>query len=99
MRFCGDGFHSREMCFLRHVILEGCLKIGQVQRLLGFKVQVVQGTIGIDVYLRPLIEELKELWAERIDTYDSLRKKSFVNHVIEVTLKDIEFQATLKDIC
>lgn len=31
----------------------------------------------IDVYLRPLIEELKELWAEGADTYDSFKKETF----------------------
>lgn len=31
----------------------------------------------IDVYLRPLIDELKELWEEGVDTYDSSRNEMF----------------------
>ncbi|XP_077249194.1 uncharacterized protein LOC143888641 [Tasmannia lanceolata] len=32
---------------------------------------------AIDVYLQPLIEELKELWVHGVDTYDHSRKESF----------------------
>lgn len=31
----------------------------------------------IDVYLRPLIDELKELWEHGVDTYDSVTKEIF----------------------
>ena len=35
-------------------------------------------TQGIDVYLQPLIEELKTLWYEGVETYDiSKKKKNF----------------------
>lgn len=34
----------------------------------------------IDVYLRPLIDELKELWEEGLDTYDSSRDEMFKMH-------------------
>ncbi|XP_059654530.1 uncharacterized protein LOC132301279 isoform X1 [Cornus florida] len=34
----------------------------------------------IDVYLQPLIEELKELWVEGVDTYDTSRKGMFRMH-------------------
>ena len=34
----------------------------------------------IDVYLQPLIEELKELWTDGIDTYDVSKKKTFSLH-------------------
>lgn len=30
----------------------------------------------IDIYMQPLIEELKQLWAG-VETYDVLRKKNF----------------------
>ncbi|XP_077232589.1 uncharacterized protein LOC143869927 [Tasmannia lanceolata] len=32
---------------------------------------------AIDVYLQPLIEELKELWVDGVDTYDHSRKETF----------------------
>ncbi|KAA0032834.1 uncharacterized protein E5676_scaffold359G00110 [Cucumis melo var. makuwa] len=35
----------------------------------------------IDVYLQPLIEELKELWTFRVHTYDSLTSQLFQLHV------------------
>ena len=35
----------------------------------------------IDVYLQPLIKELKELWTNDIDTYDVSEKKTFSLHV------------------
>lgn len=34
----------------------------------------------IDVYLQPLIEELKELWTNGIDTYDVSKKETFRLH-------------------
>ena len=34
-------------------------------------------TQGIDVYLQPLIEELKKLWYEGVETYDVSKKKNF----------------------
>ena len=34
-------------------------------------------TQGIDVYLQPLIEELKTLWNEGVETYDISRKRNF----------------------
>lgn len=35
----------------------------------------------IDVYLRPLIDELKELWEDGIQTYDASNEQSFRMHV------------------
>ncbi|KAL2922688.1 Cadherin EGF LAG seven-pass G-type receptor 1 [Bienertia sinuspersici] len=32
---------------------------------------------NIDVYLRPLIEELKDLWKNGVETYDAFRKENF----------------------
>lgn len=32
---------------------------------------------NIDVYLRPLIDELKSLWDEGIPTYDAFKKETF----------------------
>ena len=34
-------------------------------------------TQGIDVYLQPLIEELKKLWNDGVETYDVSTKKKF----------------------
>ncbi|XP_059671020.1 uncharacterized protein LOC132316559 [Cornus florida] len=34
----------------------------------------------IDVYLQPLIEELKELWIDRVETYDASRNEMFRMH-------------------
>ena len=31
----------------------------------------------IDIYLQPLIEELKELWNSGVDAYDAFEKRSF----------------------
>ncbi|XP_012841495.1 PREDICTED: uncharacterized protein LOC105961778 [Erythranthe guttata] len=33
---------------------------------------------NIDLYLQPLIDELKELWDVRVETYDSFRKQNFL---------------------
>ncbi|GLT98389.1 hypothetical protein SLE2022_158960 [Rubroshorea leprosula] len=33
---------------------------------------------NIDVMLRPLIDELKELWANGVETYDSFRQQNFI---------------------
>lgn len=35
----------------------------------------------LDVFLRPLVDELKTLWTEGVITYDAFRKKNFVMHV------------------
>jgi hypothetical protein len=34
--------------------------------------------MGIDVYLRPLIEELQELWNIGVCTYDKSKKNNFL---------------------
>ena len=31
----------------------------------------------IDIYLKPLVDELKELWEEDIETYDAYNKEHF----------------------
>ena len=31
----------------------------------------------IDIYLKPLVDELKELWEEGVETYDTYSKKNF----------------------
>ena len=35
----------------------------------------------IDMYLQPLVEELKELWDVGVETFDVSSKKSFQMHV------------------
>ena len=35
----------------------------------------------IDVYLQPLIRELKELWYDGIDTYDFSKREMFKMHL------------------
>ena len=35
----------------------------------------------IDIYLKPLVNELKELWEEGVETYDAYSKKHFQMHV------------------
>ncbi|XP_058770484.1 uncharacterized protein LOC131644106 isoform X1 [Vicia villosa] len=35
---------------------------------------------NIDVYLQPLVKELKELWTNGVDTYDSFKKEMFKLH-------------------
>ena len=34
--------------------------------------------MNIDVYLQPLVEELKELWDVGIETYDAYSKTNFI---------------------
>ena len=36
----------------------------------------------IDVYLHPLVEELKELWVQGVETFDVSTKKNFQMHVV-----------------
>ena len=36
----------------------------------------------IDVYLRPLIDELRELWEIGVETYDSVSKRNFRLHAM-----------------
>ncbi|XP_031395832.1 uncharacterized protein LOC116207115 isoform X2 [Punica granatum] len=36
----------------------------------------------IDIYLRPLVDELKELWLEGVETYDSYKDEKFRLHAI-----------------
>ena len=36
----------------------------------------------IDVYLRPLIDELKDLWENGVRTYDAYKKEYFQMHVV-----------------
>ena len=31
----------------------------------------------IDIYLKPLVDELKELWEEGVETYDAYSKEHF----------------------
>jgi len=38
--------------------------------------------MNIDVYLRPLIDELKDLWEKGVDTWDDKVKKNFKLHAI-----------------
>ena len=37
-------------------------------------------TRDIDLYLQPLIEELKKLWTDGIDTYDISKNETFRQH-------------------
>ena len=37
---------------------------------------------NIDVYLQPLIDELKELWEKGVETRDAKVKKNFTLHVV-----------------
>ena len=34
----------------------------------------------IDIYLKPLVDELKELWKEGVETYDAYSKEHFQMH-------------------
>ena len=34
----------------------------------------------VDVYMRPLMDELKQLWDEGVETYDSYSAKRFQMH-------------------
>jgi len=50
----------------------------------------------IDVYLRPLILELKELWNNGVDTWDAVTRKNFTLHAILLwTINDFPAYAML----
>ncbi|XP_042944837.1 uncharacterized protein LOC122278720 [Carya illinoinensis] len=50
----------------------------------------------IDVYLRPLIDELKQLWEEGVDTFDALVSQTFRLHVALLwTINDFPAYANL----
>jgi hypothetical protein len=52
--------------------------------------------MSIDVYLRPLIEELKELWDNGVETWDEKDKKNFKLHAILLwTINDFPAYAML----
>ena len=52
--------------------------------------------MNIDVYLRPLIDELKDLWEKGIDTWDDKVKKNFKLHAILLwTINDFPAHAML----
>ena len=41
---------------------------------------------NIGVYLAPLIDDLKDLWAEGIEVYDSFAKENFTPRAFVITL-------------
>ncbi len=50
----------------------------------------------IDVYLRPLVDDLKELWNEGVITYDSSTQQTFKLHASLLwTINDIPVYANL----
>ncbi|XP_026449694.1 uncharacterized protein LOC113349871 [Papaver somniferum] len=50
----------------------------------------------IDVYLRPLIDELKELWKDGVETYDASTEKTFRMHAAVLwTINDFPAYANL----
>jgi len=50
----------------------------------------------IDVYLQPLIEELKELWEEGVETYDAHSHSNFIMHAAVLwTINDFPAYANL----
>jgi len=52
--------------------------------------------MNIDVYLRPLIDELKELWVKGVDTWDAKVKRNFKLHAILLwTINDFPAYALL----
>ncbi|XP_059633404.1 uncharacterized protein LOC132276140 [Cornus florida] len=53
----------------------------------------------IDVYLRPLIDELKELWVDGVSTFDSYTRRKFKLHAVCLwTLNDLPALADLSDL-
>ena len=50
----------------------------------------------IDVYLQPLIDELKYLWKKGVITYDASKKESFMMHAAVLwTIYDFPTYVTL----
>lgn len=48
---------------------------------MGFhEVDIIYNVNNIDVYLQPLVKELKELWTNGVDTYNSFKKVMFKLH-------------------
>ena len=53
----------------------------------------------IDVYLQPLIEDLKELWEEGVDVFDSFMKEVFkMRAMIFCTINDFSHMETCQGI-
>jgi hypothetical protein len=51
---------------------------------------------NIDVYFRPLIDELKELWTDGVETWDAKLKKNFTLHALLLwTINDFPAYAML----
>jgi len=51
---------------------------------------------NIDVYFRPLINELKELWTDGVETWDAKLKKNFTLHALLLwTINDFPAYAML----
>jgi hypothetical protein len=49
-----------------------------------------QHGININVYLRPLIDDMKKLWSPGIQVYDAIKNKPFTLHgMILTTISDI----------
>uniref|UniRef100_A0A0A9GDT7 Uncharacterized protein n=1 Tax=Arundo donax TaxID=35708 RepID=A0A0A9GDT7_ARUDO len=47
--------------------------------------------MNIDVYLQPLIDELKELWVKGVETWDAKVKKNFTLHALLLwTINDFQ---------
>jgi len=45
---------------------------------------------AIDVYLRPLVDDLKTLWSSGVELYDAYKKEAFTLHgVLFCTITDI----------
>jgi len=52
--------------------------------------------MNIDVYLQPVIDELKELWVQGVKTWDAKEKKNFTLHALLLwTINDFPAYAML----
>ncbi|KAH1040132.1 hypothetical protein J1N35_041875 [Gossypium stocksii] len=95
-----EGSKYSKMSFCIHLFHLKCLGglIGNSSFILSMIIPGEKGPENdIDIYLQPLIEELKQLWVS-VETYDILRKENFYLRVALLwSINDFPTYANLSD--
>ncbi|XP_012701433.1 uncharacterized protein LOC101786371 [Setaria italica] len=90
--FCADGSVKKEGADDRWERRKGCAGFGVDVDAEGPK----SPGMNIDVYLQPLIDELKELWVKGVETWDAKVKKNFTLRALLLwTINDFPAYAML----
>uniref|UniRef100_A0A251V5A0 Putative transposon, En/Spm-like, Transposase-associated domain protein n=2 Tax=Helianthus annuus TaxID=4232 RepID=A0A251V5A0_HELAN len=103
---CTDGFNPNNSHSIPYSLWPVFLTIYNLPPWMSMKDSFVQVSLiipggkspgqNIDVFLRPLIDELKELYGEGIEVYDAYRKENFIMRVILLwTVSDFPAYAML----